>query len=65
MQTPNHSHSIINEGSNPLKVKDLKMADCGLYRRVYRHNRQLFISAGDAAIFPAAVFCTPYINQVT
>lgn len=41
------------------------MVDCGLYRRVYRHNRQLFVSAGDAAIFPAAVFCIPYINQVT
>lgn len=35
------------------------MADCGLYRRVYRQNHQLFVSAGGAAIFPATVSFTP------
>lgn len=52
-------HSIINEALNPLKVKGLKKADLAFYRRVYRQNHELFVYAGDATIFPAAVFFTP------
>lgn len=58
-QHTGYSHSIINKTLNPLKVKGLLKADLGFYRRVYRQNHELFISAGDAAIFPAAVFFTP------
>jgi hypothetical protein len=35
------------------------MVESGFYRRVYRQNRQLSISVGDAVIFPATVFLTP------
>ena len=41
------------------------MAGFRFYGSVYRQNRRLIVSAGDAVIFPAAVFCILYINQVT
>jgi hypothetical protein len=46
-----------------LKVKFSLKADFGLYRRFYRQNHQLFVYAGDAAIFPAAVLFHTMINQ--
>ena len=52
-------YSIIHEALNPLKVKGLKKANIEFYRRVYRQNHELFVYAGDAVIFPAAVFFTP------
>src|SRR5690554_6014364 len=55
----NHSHSIINKSSNLLKVKISQKIDLGVYRRFYRQNHGLFVSAGDAATFPAAAFSTP------
>jgi hypothetical protein len=48
-------YSIIHEALNPLKVKGLKKADLAFYRQ----NHELFVYAGDAVIFPAAVFFTP------
>lgn len=53
-----YSHSIINKALNLLKVKGLQKADLGFYRRFYRQNHGLFVSAGDAAIFPATVLST-------
>ena len=52
------AHSIINKALNLLKVKGLQKADLGFYRRFYRQNHGLFVSAGDAAIFPATVLST-------
>ena len=57
-QHTGYSHSIINKALNLLKVKGLQMADLGFYRRFYRQNHGLFVSAGDAAIFPATVLST-------